>query len=85
MLRWIVYFVVNFTLRVVQNLAVSHITVVELELNHADVTNRAIIDIFKRISPHSSRPNVTYAIPVAVNFSYCTPDDGYGKYPKHVE
>jgi hypothetical protein len=24
-------------------------------------------------------------VPVAVNCSYCTPDDGYGKYPKHVE
>jgi hypothetical protein len=22
---------------------------------------------------------------VAVNHSYCTADDGYGKYPKHVE
>jgi hypothetical protein len=26
-----------------------------------------------------------YVVPVAVNYSYCTPDDGYGKYPKHVE
>jgi hypothetical protein len=40
MLRWIVNFVVTSTLRVVQNRAVGHITVVELELNHGDVTNR---------------------------------------------
>jgi hypothetical protein len=26
-----------------------------------------------------------YVVPVAVNYSYCTPDDGHGKYPKHVE
>jgi hypothetical protein len=26
-----------------------------------------------------------YVVQVAVNYSYCTPDDGYGKYPKHVE
>jgi hypothetical protein len=32
MLGWIVNFVVTSTLRVVQNLAVGHITVVELEL-----------------------------------------------------
>jgi hypothetical protein len=32
-----------------------------------------------------SLPNVTYVVPVAVNCSYSTPDDGYGKYPKHVE
>jgi hypothetical protein len=32
-----------------------------------------------------SRSDVTYVVPVAVNCSYCTPDDGYGKYPKHVE
>jgi hypothetical protein len=30
------------------------------------------------------RSNVTYAVPVTVNCSYCT-DYGYGKYPKHVE
>jgi hypothetical protein len=35
--------------------------------------------------PQQSLPNVTYVIPVAVNCSYCTPDDGYGKYTKHVE
>jgi hypothetical protein len=26
-----------------------------------------------------------YVVPVAVNCSYCTADDGYGKYQKHVE
>jgi uncharacterized membrane protein YhdT len=26
-----------------------------------------------------------YVVPVVVNCSYCTPDVGYGKYPKHVE
>jgi hypothetical protein len=26
-----------------------------------------------------------YVVPVAGNYSYCTPDDGYGKYPKHVQ
>jgi hypothetical protein len=26
-----------------------------------------------------------YVVPVAVNYSYFTPDDGYGKCPKHVE
>jgi hypothetical protein len=26
-----------------------------------------------------------YVVPVAVNCSYCTPDDRYGKYQKHVE
>jgi hypothetical protein len=41
--------------------------------------------IFKRTLPQSSRPNVTYVVPVAVNCSYCTPDDGYGKYPKHIQ
>jgi hypothetical protein len=44
MLRWIVNFVVTSTLSVVHNLAVSHITMVELELNHGDVTNRPISD-----------------------------------------
>jgi hypothetical protein len=32
-----------------------------------------------------SLSNVTYVVPVAVNYSYCIPDDGYGKCPKHVE
>jgi hypothetical protein len=41
--------------------------------------------IFKRTLPQSSRSNVTYDVPVAVNCSYCTTDVGYGKYPKHVE
>jgi hypothetical protein len=49
------------------------------------VTNRPIMDTFKRILPQSLRPNVTYIVPVAVNCSYCTPDDGYRKYPKRVE
>jgi hypothetical protein len=44
MLRWIVNFVVTSTLRVVHNLAVGHITVVEFYLNHSDVTNRPILD-----------------------------------------
>jgi hypothetical protein len=26
-----------------------------------------------------------YVLPVAVNYSNCAADDGYGKYPKHVE
>jgi hypothetical protein len=26
-----------------------------------------------------------YVVPVVVNCSYCTPDDGYGKYAKHVK
>jgi hypothetical protein len=34
MLRWIVNFVVTFALRIVQNRAVGHITMVELKLNH---------------------------------------------------
>jgi hypothetical protein len=29
--------------------------------------------------------DLCYVRPVAVNCSYCTPDDGHGKYPKHVE
>jgi hypothetical protein len=41
--------------------------------------------IFKRTLPQKSRSDVTYVVPVAVNCSYCTPDDGYGKYLKHVE
>jgi hypothetical protein len=39
----------------------------------------------KSILPQLSLPNVTYVVPVAVNYSYCTPNDGYGKYPKQVE
>jgi hypothetical protein len=35
--------------------------------------------------PQNSRPNVTYVIAVTVNCSYCTPDDGRGECPKHVE
>jgi hypothetical protein len=42
MLQWIVNFVVTSTLRVVQILAVGHITVAELL--HGDVTNRPIMD-----------------------------------------
>jgi hypothetical protein len=38
MLRWIMDFVVTSTLRAVQNRAVDHITVVELELNHGSTT-----------------------------------------------
>jgi hypothetical protein len=26
-----------------------------------------------------------YVVQLAVNCSYCTPDDGYGEYPKHVQ
>jgi hypothetical protein len=26
-----------------------------------------------------------YVVPVAVNYTYCTPNDGYGKCLKHVE
>jgi hypothetical protein len=59
MLRWIVNLMVTSALKTVQDRAVGHITVVELD--------------------------VTYVVPVAVNYSYCTPDNGYGKYPKHVE
>jgi hypothetical protein len=44
MLRWIVNFVVASTLSVVHNRAVVRITVVELELNHGDVTYRPILD-----------------------------------------
>jgi hypothetical protein len=50
-----------------------------------DMTNPPIMGILKRILRHSTRPNGTYVKPVAVNRSYSTPDDGYGKYPKHVE
>jgi hypothetical protein len=32
-----------------------------------------------------SRPIVTCDVPVAIKYSYCTSDDGYGQYPKHVE
>jgi hypothetical protein len=35
--------------------------------------------------PRNSRANVTYDIPVTVHCSYCTPDDGRGECPKHVE
>jgi hypothetical protein len=35
--------------------------------------------------PQGSRVNVTSVVPAVVNCSYCTPDDGYGKCPKHVE
>jgi hypothetical protein len=35
--------------------------------------------------PQNSRSTVTYVIPVIVNCSYCTPDDGRGECPKHVE
>jgi hypothetical protein len=41
--------------------------------------------IFKRTLPQTSRSSVTYIVPVAVNCSYCAPDDGYGMYPKHVK
>jgi hypothetical protein len=44
MLRWIVNFVVASILRVVHNREVCHITIVELKLNHGDVTNRLILD-----------------------------------------
>jgi hypothetical protein len=44
MLRWMVNFVVTSTLIVVHNRAVAHITVVELKLNHNDVTNRPILE-----------------------------------------
>jgi hypothetical protein len=43
------------------------------------------LDIFKWTLPQCSLPNVTYVVPVAVSYSYCTPDNGYRKYPKHVE
>jgi hypothetical protein len=36
----------TFTLNVVHNRAVCHITVVELSSNHDDVTNRPIMDNF---------------------------------------
>jgi hypothetical protein len=42
-------------------------------------------DILKHTLPQRSLPNITYVVLVAVNCSYCTPDDGYGNYPKHVE
>jgi hypothetical protein len=29
--------------------------------------------------------NICYVVLVAVNCSYCTPDDGYGECTKHVE
>jgi hypothetical protein len=35
---------VTSTLNVVHNRAICHISVVELELDHADVTNRPIMD-----------------------------------------
>jgi hypothetical protein len=41
--------------------------------------------VFKPTLPQGSRSDLTYVVPVVVNCSYCTPDDGYGKYPKHVE
>jgi hypothetical protein len=44
MLHWIVNFVVTSTVRVLENRAVAHITMVELKLNHSDVTNRPILD-----------------------------------------
>jgi hypothetical protein len=37
---------------------------------------------FKQTLPKCSRPNVTDVLPVAVNYSYCTPDDGYTIVPK---
>jgi hypothetical protein len=40
--------------------------------------------LFKWTLPQRSRPNVTYVVQVVVNYSYCTPDDGCGNYPKHV-
>jgi hypothetical protein len=43
------------------------------------------LDIFKGTLPQHSLSNVTYIVQVAVNYSYVTPDDGYGNYPKHVE
>jgi hypothetical protein len=43
------------------------------------------LDIFKRTVPQRSLPNVTYVVAVAVDCSYCIPDDGYGNYPKHAE
>jgi hypothetical protein len=42
--RKFVNFVVKSTLRIVHNRVVSHITVVELQFNHGDVTNRPIMD-----------------------------------------
>jgi hypothetical protein len=41
--------------------------------------------VFKPTLPQGSRSDGPYVVPVVVNCSYCTPDDGYGKYPKHVE
>jgi hypothetical protein len=40
--------------------------------------------LFKRTLPQRSRSSATYVVPVVVNYSYCTADDGYGKYPKRV-
>jgi hypothetical protein len=54
-------------------------------MHHGDVTIHPIWTSFKRTLLQRSLPNVTCVIPVAVNYSHCTPDDGYGKYPKHVE
>jgi hypothetical protein len=48
------------------------------------VTIYPIWTFVKRIITQRSLPNVTYVVPVAVNYSYCNPDDGCGKYPKHV-
>jgi hypothetical protein len=55
------------------NVAVGRITVVEFEQH------------LKWTLPQNLRSNVTYVIPVTLNCSYCTPDDGRGECPKHVE
>jgi hypothetical protein len=88
MLRWIVNFVVMSTLRVVQNRAVGHITVVELKLNYGDLTDFGPPDFGQHLKwtlSQNSRSKITYVIPVTVNCSYFTPDERRGECPKHVE
>jgi hypothetical protein len=64
---------------------VGHITGVALTQPQWCDQPPDLVQFLKPTLPQGSRSNVTYVVPVVVNCSYCTPVDGYGKYPNHVE
>jgi hypothetical protein len=41
--------------------------------------------MFRALSVTIVRNTLTVVVSHWHNYSYCTPDDGYGKYPKHVQ
>jgi hypothetical protein len=84
-LRRIVNFVVMSTLRVTQNrVAGSHHRGWVLTQPRWYDQPPDFGQLLKSTLPQNSRPNVTYVIPVIINCSYYTPDDGHGECPKHI-